>query len=102
MTDPLAAVRVILKGDVVIASLEGEVDLSNAHDIREDILASIPNTAAGLILALTQTAYRDRQRKQGLPGVTELLEGRQQRIRLLGPKAAILHRSHLPAYLASV
>src|SRR2546425_5050731 len=86
MTDPLAAVRVILKGDVVIASLEGEVDLSNAHDIREDILASIPNTAAGLILDLTKTVYLDSQGIQVLLDVTELLGVRQQRIRLIVPR----------------
>ncbi len=102
MTDPLAAVRVILKGDVVIAALEGEVDLSNAHDIREDILASIPNTAAGLILDLTKTVYLDSQGIQVLLDVTELLGVRQQRIRLIVPKAALIRQVLSLTALASV
>ncbi|TMI97792.1 MAG: STAS domain-containing protein [Bacillati bacterium ANGP1] len=102
MTDPLAAVRVILKGDVVVASLEGEVDLSNAHDIREDILASIPNTAAGLILDLTKTVYLDSQGIQVLLDVTELLGVRQQRIRLIVPTAALIRQVLSLTSLASV
>src|SRR2546427_277398 len=90
--DPLAAVRVILKGDVVVASLEGEVDLSNARDIREDILGSIPNTATGLILDLTNTSYLDSQGIQVLLDVTELLGVRHQRIRLIVPKDALIRQ----------
>lgn len=92
MTGPLAEVRIILKGDVVVASLEGEVDLSNAHEIREDILGSIPNTATGLILDLTKTAYLDSQGIQVLLDVTELLGVRQQRIRLIVPKEALIRQ----------
>ena len=92
MMDPLATVRVILKGDVVVASLEGEVDLSNAREIREDILSHIPNTATGLILDLTKTLYLDSQGIQVLLDVTELLGVRHQRIRLIVPKDAMIRQ----------
>lgn len=102
MTDPLAAVRVILRGDVVVASLEGEVDLSNAHDVREDILGSITNTTTGLILDLTKTVYLDSQGIQVLLDITELLGVRQQRIRLIVPKDALIRQVLSLASLASV
>ena len=34
-------------GDVVLARVKGEVDLSNAQSVRERLLDAVPNTATG-------------------------------------------------------
>ena len=92
MRTPLADVRVVLRNSVVIAALEGEVDLSNAQAVREKVLGAIPNTATGLILDMSTTAYLDSQGIQVLLDIAELLGVRRQRIRLIVPEGAPIRR----------
>lgn len=92
MSTTLAAVRVVLRNSFIIASLEGEVDLSNAHAVREQVLGAIPNTATGLILDMSKTAYLDSQGIQVLLDVAESLGVRRQRIRLMVPEGALIRR----------
>ena len=56
---PLEEITFELLGDVVLARLRGEVDLSNEASVKEKLLGSVPNSAAALVLDLSQTEYLD-------------------------------------------
>jgi anti-anti-sigma factor len=55
----LAAVTVERTGDVVVASVSGEIDFSVTDDVGRQILGSIENEDAAFILDLTQLSYTD-------------------------------------------
>jgi anti-anti-sigma factor len=55
----LASVTVERTGDMVIASVSGEIDFSVADDVGRQILGAIGNEDAGLILDLTKLSYTD-------------------------------------------
>jgi anti-anti-sigma factor len=46
-------------GDVVVARLEGEIDLANTPAVSARILESVPNDAVGLVVDLTAVRYID-------------------------------------------
>ena len=58
MTD-LAEFRVRTQADVVVAEIIGEIDLSNAGQMEDVIVGSVPNTALGLVVDMTATTYID-------------------------------------------
>ena len=47
------------RGDVVIAQLEGDIDLANTPTLSATILEAIPNDAAGLVVDLSSVRYID-------------------------------------------
>ena len=64
-----AGLRVSRSDDVVIAALDGEVDMANARDLFGRITASLDNRARGLVLDLSTTRYLD---SAGLQAMLEL------------------------------
>ena len=75
--DPL---ELTTHGDVVVAALSGEIDLSNARPLGPRIASAVPNEATGVVLDLTSTTYLD---SSGLHVVFDLaarLTSRQQRL----------------------
>lgn len=63
----LASVQTTHQENAVIATLAGEVDLSNVQSLRDQLLAAIPDSAPALIVDLSEIAYCDSQ------GITMLL-----------------------------
>jgi anti-anti-sigma factor len=57
MTD--AAISAERRGDRLVVALSGEVDMSNAADVGEELTRSVPNDVAGLVLDLSGTRYLD-------------------------------------------
>lgn len=47
------------EGDVVIARLDGDIDLANTPTISAAILEAIPNDARGLVIDLSSVRYID-------------------------------------------
>ena len=47
------------RGDVVIARLAGELDLSNVHDIGDGLNAAVTRDTAGLVLDLSELTHLD-------------------------------------------
>jgi stage II sporulation protein AA (anti-sigma F factor antagonist) len=88
----LAELRVESLGDLVLARLEGEVDLSNASLIRERVLASIPNTAFGLVLDLTDTLHLDSSGVRVVFELAERLGNRGQKLELVVPDDSVVRR----------
>jgi anti-sigma B factor antagonist len=78
--------------DVVLARLRGEVDLSNVHFVREQLLHAVPNTATALVIDLSETGYLD---SSGVRLIFELLErlaSRGQRLGLVVQPDSVVNR----------
>jgi anti-sigma B factor antagonist len=52
-------VEISRRGDVVVARLEGEIDLANTPSVSATILEAIPNDAAGLVIDMSGVRYID-------------------------------------------
>jgi anti-sigma B factor antagonist len=78
--------------DVVIARLSGEVDLSNATEVGDELSTSVPNTALGLVLDLTATTYLDSSGVHLIFDLAERLRTRQQQLRIVVPAGAPIRR----------
>jgi anti-anti-sigma factor len=78
--------------DVVVARLSGEIDLSNATEVGDELGASVPNTALGLVLDLTATTYLDSSGVHLIFDLAERLRTRQQQLRIVVPAGAPIRR----------
>jgi anti-sigma B factor antagonist len=79
---PLADLRFDVLDGVVVARLQGEIDMSNASDLGAAITARIPSDARGLVLDLAAVDYLDSAGIQALFELRERLTRRGQEIRL--------------------
>lgn len=79
-------------GDVVVARLGGEVDLSNASEVGDELTAAVPNSALGLVLDLTATEYLDSSGVHLVFELAERLRRRQQQLRIVVPAGAPIRR----------
>jgi anti-sigma B factor antagonist len=57
--EPLEELSLERHGDVVLARVRGEIDLSNVPAVRDQLLHAVPNTARSLVLDLSDTDYLD-------------------------------------------
>jgi anti-sigma B factor antagonist len=89
---PLAQLQVESFGDVVLARLKGEVDLSNASLVRERVLGSVPNTASGLVLDLTETYHLDSSGVRLVFELADRLGNRGQKLELVAPDDSVVRR----------
>ena len=78
--------------DVIVARLTGEIDLSNAADVGETLAGAVPNTALGLVIDLTATAYLDSSGVHLLFDLSERLQRRQQQMRVVVPEGGPIRR----------
>jgi anti-anti-sigma factor len=84
----LASLSIEREGDLVIASIDGEVDPSNARDLSRELTAGVPNDAMGVALDLTGVAYLDSSGVQMVFELAERLDARQQRLAVVVPEKA--------------
>ena len=77
---------------MVVARLTGEIDLSNAHEVGETLAGAVPNTALGLVIDLTATAYLDSSGVHLLFELAERLQRRQQQLRVVVPEGGAIRR----------
>ncbi|MDQ1508119.1 MAG: hypothetical protein QOD57_5846, partial [Actinomycetota bacterium] len=47
------------QGDVVVARLEGDIDLANTAAVAATVLGGVPNDTLGLVVDLTDVRYID-------------------------------------------
>jgi anti-anti-sigma factor len=78
--------------DVVVARLTGEIDLSNARQMGEELASGVPNTALGLVIDLTATSYLDSSGVHLIFDLAERLRQRQQQLRVVVPEGAPIRR----------
>jgi anti-anti-sigma factor len=87
---PLADIKFETVDNVVVARLEGEVDMSNADDLGAAITARVSSDALALVLDLAAVDYLDSAGIHVLFDLRERLTRRGQQIRLvLGPDSPI-------------
>ena len=73
---------------VVIASLSGEIDLSNATEITRALLGGVPNEALGLVIDLSEVSYLDSAGVRMLAELDHRLGWRAQVLRVVAPEAS--------------
>jgi anti-anti-sigma factor len=88
----LEELRFDSQGDVLLARLSGEVDLSNVPSVREQLLAAIPNTAKAVVLDLTETAYLDSSGVRLIFELAERMRTRGQKLELVVPDDSFIKR----------
>jgi len=91
-----------LRDAVVIARLSGEVDMTNAGYVRDELLRSVPNHATALLVDLTGTRYLDSAAIALLFEVAKRLGHRRQQLRLVLPAGSPLERVLAVTEVASV
>jgi anti-anti-sigma factor len=87
---PLADIKFETVDNVVVARLEGEVDMSNADDLGAAITARVSSDALALVLDLAAVDYLDSAGIHVLFDLRERLTRRGHQIRLvIGPDSPI-------------
>jgi anti-sigma B factor antagonist len=90
VTLPLADVSFSSDGDIVVASLRGEIDMSNAGELGDTIGRALSNDALALVLDLTAVEYVDSAGIHVIYDLHEQLRTRGQDIRVvIAPDALI-------------
>jgi anti-anti-sigma factor len=98
----LSRLQTETQGDVVLACLDGELDLSNVPGISRDLADSVPNWAVRLVLDLSAVTYMDSAGLGMLYALARQLGNRQQTLSLIVPDAAPLHRLLAVASIATI
>ena len=95
----LAHLRTQRIDEILLATIIGEVDLSNARSLVDTIAATMPDDAALVVLDLSQTTYLDSAGIAGVFRLAERLRIRRQDLRLVvppdSPIRAALRLTHL-------
>jgi anti-anti-sigma factor len=81
----LATVRIRERGHIVIATVEGEVDVSNREDLLAQLVEAVANSATGLMLDLAGLEFMDSSGVHMLYQLSDRLATRQQRFAVVLP-----------------
>ena len=87
-----AQVAVERDGDAMVAHLSGEVDMTNAGYVGNELRDSVPNDATALVVDLSETAYIDSAAIGLLFELARRLSRRRQVLRLVVPEGSPLQR----------
>ena len=90
---PMADVRFERENGTVVAIITGEVDMSNATSVRQQIAESVTPTDEAVIVDMSELSFMD---SAGLHGVIELgtaLDERRQRFLLCVPHGSPIERA---------
>jgi anti-anti-sigma factor len=79
VSNQLATLRVRERSGIVMAVIEGEIDLSNAPGLKGELTTAVPNSARGLLLDLSGIEFLDSSGVHMLYDVADRLTTRQQR-----------------------
>jgi anti-anti-sigma factor len=102
---PLSDVRFETIDRVVVARLEGEIDMSNATELGAAITARVPSDAPAVVLDLGAVEYLDSAGIHVVFELRERLKRRGQEIRLVvapdSPIATALHYAGVPGTIGA-
>ena len=99
--DDLARVHVALVDDCYVATITGEIDMSNAEDLARVLEERLVRDAARHIVDLSGTTYLDSAGVRMLFAISERLQTRGRDLHVVVPEAAPIHRVLLIVDLAS-
>ena len=88
----LADIEVERHDSAVVAHLSGEVDMTNAAFVRDELLAAVPNDALTLIVDLAGCRYLDSAAIEVVFDLARRLARRRQELRLVVPESSPLGR----------
>jgi anti-anti-sigma factor len=88
----LADIEVERHDSAVVAHLSGEVDMTNAAFVRDELLAAVPNDALTLIVDLAGCRYLDSAAIEVIFDLARRLTRRRQELRLVVPESSPLGR----------
>lgn len=80
---PLASLKLEMQDPVAYAEIRGEIDMSNAADLRHELSARTPNDALGLVLDLREVDYLDSAGIHLLHHLRQDLRAGGQKLRLV-------------------
>ena len=86
--DELARIAIEQHDDVVVARVDGEIDISNVGPARRELTAGVPVSARGLVVDLSQTAHLDSSGVYLLFELARTLQSRRQSICVVAPPTA--------------
>lgn len=92
MRDRIAGFEFDQRDGVLIAAVEGEIDASNAAELRLALSERLPSSASALVLDLTDVTYVDSSGIHLLFDLGRRLAARRQAIRLVVPQGAPMRR----------
>jgi anti-anti-sigma factor len=87
-----AEIAIERRARTVVAHVSGEVDMTNAGYVREELLASVPNDALVLVIDLGGCRYLDSAAIEVVFDLSRRLGHRRQQLRLVLPSASPLRR----------
>jgi anti-sigma B factor antagonist len=88
----LAEIGIERHGGTVVARLAGEVDMTNAARVREQLLDAVPNDALALVVDLGDCRYLDSAAIEVIFDLSRRLQRRRQELRLVVPDSSPLGR----------
>jgi anti-anti-sigma factor len=91
VTSP-AEIALERRGGSVVAHLGGEIDMTNAGYVREQLLDSMPNDALALVIDISGCRYLDSAAIGVLFDISRRLGRRRQELRLVMPPGSPLKR----------
>ena len=86
--DDLARVHVALVDDCYVATITGEIDMSNAEDLARVLEEQLVRDAARHIVDLSGTTYLDSAGVRMLFAISERLQSRGRDLHVVVPEAA--------------
>jgi anti-sigma B factor antagonist len=99
---PTADISVSESGEMMVATVAGEVDMTNAAYVREELTSAVPNDAHALVIDLSQARYMDSAAIEVLFELSRRLVRRRQQLRLVVPRRSPLRRLFTLIDLGSV
>ena len=87
---PLADLEFEVTDRVVIAYVDGEIDMSNAHELENAFSLRLTNDALGLVVDLRKVDYLDSAGIHLLYALRERLDNRGLQLRLVVPADAAI------------
>lgn len=87
----LAELTVEPWNSVVYAQLRGDIDLSNAQELRESLSQMTPNQALGLVLDLSEVDHLDSAGIHLIHHLKADLRARNQKLELVIPSDSLIH-----------
>jgi anti-anti-sigma factor len=79
-------------GRVLVARVQGDIDVANAEDLAAEIAAAVPNAALGVVIDLERVTYLDSSGVRMIFVLADRLQHRQQALRVAAPASAPLRR----------
>jgi anti-anti-sigma factor len=86
-----AGLSIETRGPVLVACLRGEIDMSNAGQLRHELYAATRNDALGLVLDLSEVDYLDSAGIHLVHRLREGLRARGQQLRLVIPTDSVIN-----------